>query len=320
MASRWLFRLKAVLQLSGLSCEEAYTINLDKPTHRPTALQPPCPCPSTQDRPKKLSVTEIDTLQQNSYNIYAKHVLHLYPLQELDDPHIEAKYGTAIHEALKRWYQQPYKNRTEKDLRTYIQQELEAQSLTPDKLILQKPRLEKIIKWLVQQNEETTSFTEKSGQISWTMPTERKFTLTTRIDRIDMDAQGQATIIDYKTGATCPTASAVQKQKATQLPLEAIILSKGGVPNLTPSAIDNLSYWHLNGKEAGGKIISLSQENIPALLQDTWQVTQDLIHAYETRPYTVSQPNKKYNDYAYLARIQEWNVPTGLEDDTQDDD
>ena len=319
LASRWLFRLKAVLQLSGLSCEEGYTINLDKPQNKTGALEPPNPCPPLEVRPSKLSVTEIETLQQNPYNIYAKHVLQLYPLYDLDDEHTSALYGIAIHEALKLWYRLPHHERTEKELRTYIQQELVAQNLTEEKLILQKPRLEKMIKWfMLQQDKDISTTTEQLGQISWNTSSNRKFTLTTRIDRIDTDLQGQATVIDYKTNS-CPKASDVQKQKAMQLPLEAIIISQGGVANLQPTAIKALNYWHIDGKEAGGKIISIGEEQLPSLLENTWSTTSALIDKYETSPYTVLQPNKPYNDYAYLARIQEWSIPTGTDDDTQDD-
>ena len=318
LASRWLFRLKAILQLSDLSCEENDTANLDKPQNKVAPLQAPRPCPPTEARPQKLSVTELDTLRDNSYNIYAKHVLQLFPLQELDDPHIEAKYGTAIHKALDKWYALPFNKRTEKALLDYTQDEFMAQGLMQDMLVLHKPRFEKMLKWLLEQQQDTISFTEKNGQICWKTSSERTFTLTTRIDRIDIDPQQQATIIDYKTG-TCPTLSAVQKQKATQLPLEAAILSANGVPGVSVNKITCLSYWHIDGKGTGGEIISL-REQLPALVQDTLTSTQALINSYEKCPYTISKPNAPYNDYAYLARIQEWNIPTGSDDDEQDDD
>ena len=318
LASRWLFRLKAVLQLSGLSCEEDTIADLDKPQHKLPTIQAPCPCPPIEVRPQKLSVTELDTLRDNSYNLYAKHVLQLFPLQELDDPRIEAKYGTAIHKALDDWYALSFHARTEKALREFAQQEFNAQGLTPDMLVLHKPRFDKMIRWIVEQQQDTTSFTEKSGQISWKTNADRTFTLTTRIDRIDIDPQKEATIIDYKTG-TCPTLSSMQKQKATQLPLEAAILSAGGVSGLSANKIACLSYWHIDGKGAGGEIISLT-EQVPELVSDTLASTQALINTYETCPYTISKPNAPYNDYAYLARIQEWNIPTGSDDDEQNDD
>ncbi|MBP5161250.1 MAG: PD-(D/E)XK nuclease family protein [Alphaproteobacteria bacterium] len=314
LASRWIFRLKAVLQLSGLSCEEDDTANLDKPQHRQPALQAPTPCPPTEIRPQQLSVTEVDTLRDNSYNIYAKHVLNLSPLQELDDQRLNTTYGTAIHKALDNWYSLPFNKRTEKALRDYAQQAFTAYGLTSDMLVLQKPRFDKMVKWLLKQQQDTTSFTERRGHISWETTSDRTFTLTTRIDRIDLDPQKQATIIDYKTGTSCPKLSAIRDQQATQLPLEAAILSAGGVPDVEADAIQCLSYWHIDGKGPGGKIISLTNQ-LPALVQETLASTQALINAYETRPYTISQPGALYNDYAYLARIQEWNIPTGSDDD-----
>ena len=50
---------------------------LDATGQRPRAAQRPMPKPAVAVRPKRLSVTEIETLFRSPYDIYARHVLQL---------------------------------------------------------------------------------------------------------------------------------------------------------------------------------------------------------------------------------------------------
>src|SRR5258708_32995189 len=60
----------------------------------------PAPAPPVATRPRKLSVTEIETWLRDPYAIYAKHVLGLRPLDALDEPIGPLERGTALHKAL----------------------------------------------------------------------------------------------------------------------------------------------------------------------------------------------------------------------------
>src|SRR4051812_6658944 len=61
---------------------------------------PPAPKPPVETRPRKLSVTEIETWLRDPYAIYARHVLKLRPLDPLDAPVGPMERGTALHRAL----------------------------------------------------------------------------------------------------------------------------------------------------------------------------------------------------------------------------
>ena len=72
--------------------------SLTSPKHR--CSERPPPTPAFEARPRKLSVTEIEDLLRDPYTIYARHVLSLTPLDEIDTPPGAADRGTVIHDSI----------------------------------------------------------------------------------------------------------------------------------------------------------------------------------------------------------------------------
>ena len=67
---------------------------------RPTKLQkinPPAPTPPVEARPRTLSASAIEILMRDPYEIYAKYILKLKPLEELENPLNTSDYGNLIH-------------------------------------------------------------------------------------------------------------------------------------------------------------------------------------------------------------------------------
>ncbi|MGB9644779.1 MAG: double-strand break repair protein AddB, partial [Stellaceae bacterium] len=87
--SRWLLRLDTVLRAIGLegalgpddTIRHAAELIDRAEGYRP--LPPPEPRPPLAARPRKLSVTQIETWLRDPYAIYARHILGLRPLEEL---------------------------------------------------------------------------------------------------------------------------------------------------------------------------------------------------------------------------------------------
>lgn len=48
-------------------------------------VAPPRPTPDVSLRPRRLSVTEIETWMRDPYAIYARHILKLDPMPELEE-------------------------------------------------------------------------------------------------------------------------------------------------------------------------------------------------------------------------------------------
>ena len=103
--SRWLQRLDAVLHAAGLRHRLerpeplAWRAWIDQVELQAPA-GPPAPRPPVAARPRKLSVTEIETWRRDPYAIYARHVLGLKKLPPIDADPSAADRGIVIHDAL----------------------------------------------------------------------------------------------------------------------------------------------------------------------------------------------------------------------------
>ena len=109
--SRWLSRLKTVLSPGRLDAfieQESHVWLrwqelLDAPAAAPQPGLPPAPRPPLIARPRRLSVTQIETWLSDPYAIYARHILGLRALDEIDADPSAADKGTVIHEILDRF-------------------------------------------------------------------------------------------------------------------------------------------------------------------------------------------------------------------------
>ena len=81
--------------------------------------------------------------------------------------------------------------------------------------------------WEVEQRAQFARlFVEEEGRLPIPLADGSIFTLTATADRIELDRQGRATIVDFKTGAT-PTIKEVKVGFAPQLTLEADMVAQG---------------------------------------------------------------------------------------------
>ncbi|HVY16918.1 MAG TPA: double-strand break repair protein AddB, partial [Rhodopila sp.] len=103
--SRWLTRLDMFLAARGQALPAhpaaAWAAALDQPDGEPTPVKPPRPRPPVPLRPRRLSVTEIETWLRDPYAIHARHILKLPDLKPLEEATDAADYGTIVHEALR---------------------------------------------------------------------------------------------------------------------------------------------------------------------------------------------------------------------------
>ena len=76
---------------------------LDQPADGARPVKPPEPRPPVRLRPRKLSVTAIETWLRDPYAIHARHVLRLRPLDPLDQETDAADYGELVHAGLHRF-------------------------------------------------------------------------------------------------------------------------------------------------------------------------------------------------------------------------
>jgi ATP-dependent helicase/nuclease subunit B len=320
--SRFLLQIDAVMRAAGLSDDthdalapaepwRAWAALLDAPARED--IQPcarPQPRPAVAVRPTTLSVTEIGTWMRNPYAIYAKHILNLRKLDELDAEPDAADRGMMIHNALEKFlhdYPDHLPSDAEAKLIEIGQNIFAKDNSNPHIRAFWGARFNALATWFVEQERARRALgikfliAEAKGNINID-----GLTLIGRVDRIDNLADGILAIVDYKTGGV-PTKKEVGSGIEPQLQLLALIALRGGFDGIAP---DNIicEYWALKGVD-NKKIIF--DETLPDLVARAETGLKNLIAAFAdpTTPYEavpIPRLQPRHNDYAHLARLAEW--------------
>jgi ATP-dependent helicase/nuclease subunit B len=319
--ARWLARLDALLAPSALEQHSAaaWARLLDQPSGPPTPVRAPRPCPALHLRPRRLSVTEIETWLADPYAIHARRILKLEALKPLEQATDAAEYGSLVHRGMQLFLAANgavWPADALGQLRRAMERALQEAPLRPALREWWRPRLHRIAAWVTAAEVERRSeappvaiATEAKGD--WVL--EGGFTLRGRADRIERRADGSLAILDYKTG-TPPSQKAVDQGFAAQLPLEAAMAAGGAFGDDWRGEARALVYWHLTGGYLAGRALPLFKGD-PALTAGSAAEAADrlreLVAQYENpaQPY-LSQPHPgrvpRFSDYAQLARVAEW--------------
>tara|TARA_R110002096_G_scaffold309403_4_gene504011 strand:- start:40315 stop:43278 length:2964 start_codon:yes stop_codon:yes gene_type:complete len=324
--SRWLNRLHAIVgeyhheKISDIWLN--WYEKLDKP-EKPIVIDPPKPTPPVSSRPRELSVSRIQEWMRDPYTLYAKKILRLKKIDDLDQDPGAIDKGIIIHEILEDFmshYKDDLPDDAEERLvsigRNYFDKTIDR----PTVRAFWWPRFKQIAKWFVEEERsrrETikTIATETEGEIDLELAA-GKFSLTAKADRIDKFEDGTLSIIDYKTGGA-PTIRELKAGFAPQLTLEAAIAAKGGFALIEPTTVSELSYWKLSGGETAGDIKNFSASQKGKANADAMELANNaydglvkLVTTFDLpkTPY-LNKPNpvsKGYGEYDHLARTKEW--------------
>jgi ATP-dependent helicase/nuclease subunit B len=325
--SRWLLRLDTVLRAAGLegrlgaaSVPLAWQALLDRPAEVKPA-PPPEPRPPVELRPRRLSVTQIESWMRDPYAIYARAILRLEPFEPIDADPGAAERGSFIHQALDsflRAFPDAVPEDAEAQLLAFGRAAFGTALERPSVGAFWWPRFERIVRWFVAVDMERRRrlagiASERSGSLTIAGPA-GPFLLTAKADRIDRTSAGSVILVDYKTGAV-PAVSDVAQGFAPQLPLEAAIAAAGGFADIAAASVAALEYWRLSGGDPPGQITALAPETSDAgrLADQALAGLSALVALFDDprTPYrAVPRPDKapRYSDYAHLARIMEWSV------------
>ncbi len=325
--SRWLLRLDAVLRAVGLEGRlgpepeiAAAAALRDQPSRRQP--RPPAdPRPPLAARPRQLPVTQIETWIRDPYAIYARHILKLKALEELDLDPGRAELGTTVHKALAKFVERhPYQLPLfAEDELVEIGRECFAPILSrPGVWAFWWPRFVRVARWFVAEERRRRvdlieCLAERKGELVIAAGG-GPFTITAIADRLDRLDTGGLVLIDYKTGAL-PTRAEIDNLVAVQLPLEAAIARDGFFAGYRDGAVLSgeaaaLEYWRLPGGEPPGVREPIAGGDPAVLIDRVLARVCALIDSFDDpatpyRPVPDPRWRPRFSDYAHLERLDE---------------
>ncbi|SET85604.1 double-strand break repair protein AddB [Oceanicella actignis] len=331
VASRWLLRLTNLLggvdegALAAMRARGARWLARAEALSRAEPLAPaerPAPRPPVAARPRRLSVTQIETLVRDPYAIYARKILGLEPLEPLGRAPDARDMGQTLHRVMERFALEtgadadlsdsgrPDAGWTEAALAEAlirIAREEVAEQPSAGVRRLWLKRLERAAPALARFERERRARglrlarAEGWGRAAFDAPAGR-FELFGRADRIDRGPDGALSILDYKTGAL-PGKNEITVF-AKQLLLLGAIARAGGFEDVPAAEAHELLYVRLSEKLE-------RREAPPDQIDDAWRGLRELIAAYDDpatpyRPRLRPRSIKHAGDYDHLARLGEW--------------
>jgi ATP-dependent helicase/nuclease subunit B len=312
IASRFWLRLEAMT--GGLTREpmhRRWAQAIDRPAAHLPAAQP-APSPAASLRPTLIAVTDVDRLKADPFAFYARKMLGLSPLDEVDADPSPAWRGSAVHEVLEAWMKEDDCDPSK--LRPRAEALLEASSAHPLMRALWKPRLLEAIDWIAgevarnRQEGRLPAVAEARGSCDIA-----GVTLYGVADRIDRAADGSLVILDYKTG-TPPGPKAVAEGYSMQLGLLGLIAERGGFKDVdgVPATFE---YWSL-AKKAGklGYVTSpvggrsgIDPADFTAMAERNFiAAAQRWLTGAEPFTAKLHPEYAPYGDYDQLMRLDEW--------------
>lgn len=273
-------------------------------------LLPPAPVPPVEALPASVSVTQMETWLRNPYAAYARHILRLKPLRELDEDLSAADMGDVLHRILERFVEAVNADAAQLDEAVIVRIADEVLALYADQpqvMLFWRPRVIQLLPWLVQQERERRAVSRKVLAEQRREAVFSHLGLFARMDRMEAVDAGAWRLIDYKT-RNVPKDKDVQLGYACQLPLSALILMQA-----EGAMIEALEYWSLGGGYGDASVHGLGGKQVEiAELIDFYRegLLSTLAHYYEGgRPfYAIPVPRMRahFDDYEHLARIEEW--------------
>lgn len=275
----------------------------------------PAPCPPAEERPRVISVTDVDGLKADPFAFYAKKILRLSALPAPGAEPDAAWRGSFLHAVLADWGAEDQFR--EGCLVPRLQRSFANSGLHPVVRVMWEPRFESAAATFEirvaegRREGREPAGTEMSGNADF-----GPVRLTGRADRIDILPDGQLAIVDYKTGKA-PTDRKVGEGYALQLGLIGAIADSGGFAGIEGKS-GKFEYWSQarNGDDFG--IITSPTEGSSRQKDkiDPGQfVGQMLAHFDDAANRWLTgneafvaklRPDYSFADYDHLMRLDEW--------------
>ncbi len=268
--------------------------------------------PPMPDRPRKISVTQVETLRADPYAYYARAMLGLEALKRPGEEPDGAWRGTFLHAILAHWGEDGFKPDA---LIPMLRKGFVDSALHPVVQALWLPRFEEAAESFIAFVEEGRAEgrvpikTEHRGEIA-----RGGVTLHGRADRIDRMLDGRLAIVDYKTGAP-PDKKKTEAGFALQLGLLGKIADENGFADVVGNArvFEHWSQGRIKSDPYGYVKSALVKEgpaSEPEFFADfAMSFFNDVLDQYllGDEPFIAKlHPDYAFSDYDHLMRYEEW--------------
>jgi ATP-dependent helicase/nuclease subunit B len=297
--SPFLLKFKTICRKIGVtldSGEKYFSQLLKKNNVGSRKISTPNPKPKIEFRPNRISITEISKLLENPYEIYAKKILQLKELEKIDFEPGYAEFGSFIHKALEEFV----KNSEEKNFLKKSREIFSQYFLSDEAKLIWWPKFENIFADFKKENQRflgLKNYVEIPEELQF-----GKILIRGKIDRVIVDNDGLAEIIDYKTGQV-PSKKDVTLGVNPQLTIAALMLLEKSFN------VERLSYWKLSSSsESEIKKICDNSEEIKILTAATKAGLKRLFEYFldEENGYLAVDLEAR-SEYRNLVRSEEWS-------------
>lgn len=333
VGSRWLIRLTNLLEgLPKLPSEDKprgekallsmrrrgtswvrLAEGIDAPQGKPQPAARPAPCPPVAQRPRRLSITEIQKLIRDPYAIYARHVLKLRPLNPLQREPDHLERGNALHKVMEEFVKEAQENPellTRDQLVAKAEAVLDRDVPYPATKLMWLARFEKIVDILVKDERARLSnvaqvMTETKGALDLK---DVGFTLSGKADRFDTLEDGTLAIYDYKSGKI--SNSKVRNHFDKQLQLTAAMAEEGAFNGLPARTVSHLAFIGL-GSKAEVSVLKEEEFGTAQTLEELRKLIAAFLVLDKGYPSRRAVQEERFDgDYDHLARYGEWSTDT----------
>jgi double-strand break repair protein AddB len=290
----------------------AEAMRAPRPRHEAPRAPRPAPRPPAAARPAQLSVTAVETLIRDPYDIYARHVLGLRALDPLRQGPDARLRGTALHEAMEVFAREVPGRLGEgaaEALRAAMAGVLEARLPWPGARAVWLGKFDRMAPAFLEAErarraEGRPRLLERPGRMA--LPG-LDVVLTAKADRLDEGPDG-ISVYDYKTGPL--PGPKQQAHFAKQLALEAWMVAEGAFDEIGPRPVARAAYLRI-GAAYADMPVDLGAEAMAALRAGTVDLLGRYARAETGYVARLAPEALSYaSDYDHLSRFGEWGDST----------